>query len=543
MKTYYNRAVAVVSEQLRASREKGIGGRILIGAGCSMSGGIPSAAQLVDIIAKRFPAAVKSIDTSRFDAYPDVMESIPENTRRDLILESVSNKPIGWGYVALARLMEEGYIECALSLNFDTQLQKACSLVDFHPSIYDFSTSPHADLSRIVLPSIIHLHGQSYGYIHRHTKSETAPHLKRLDPLIKDSLNRSPLLIIGYSGVADELLKLFEKNQKGRNSLFWLSTELSVPQHLRNLFKRKQTHFLASLKFDAFMVELCKELGCWPPIMLADPPKFSMRLVNNLASFRSSGVQTEVDLKDFVKERLNGSFGGGATFNEELQVFENHIINLDFKGAIKLAATPKCNAAITNSNLHKKLYSWALAEESHNLWCNILENRETLSIREKVNILDKMDFYIEESVRIRPISENIKNKIICLSLRYNIEGDFSLLMEAISFYEDNGIQSENALIHYNVLAVYSAIAAKVGADKKTVSDVEEIWERLRKLDDKLVYNYLCFLSASQQIARAKELFENSLPKGLLPSPEYMKNDTELSNISREKWFVDGVAAL
>jgi hypothetical protein len=67
---------------------------ILIGAGCSVSAGIPSASGFVDLIKKEFPGAYGRADPK---TYPRCMAQLDRGVQRDLIAREVDGAKINWG--------------------------------------------------------------------------------------------------------------------------------------------------------------------------------------------------------------------------------------------------------------------------------------------------------------------------------------------------------------------------------------------------------------------------------------------------------------
>jgi hypothetical protein len=78
---------------------------VLLGAGCSISAGIPSASDIVRQIKVKFPAAYARAVS---DDYPDCMAALERGVRRDLIGDYIDKAKINWAHVALAQLIAGG---------------------------------------------------------------------------------------------------------------------------------------------------------------------------------------------------------------------------------------------------------------------------------------------------------------------------------------------------------------------------------------------------------------------------------------------------
>ena len=74
---------------------------VLLGAGCSISAGIPSAAEIVRHIQTHFPAAYARASSHN---YPDCMAALERGVRRDLVGSYIDKAKINWAHLALAQL-------------------------------------------------------------------------------------------------------------------------------------------------------------------------------------------------------------------------------------------------------------------------------------------------------------------------------------------------------------------------------------------------------------------------------------------------------
>src|SRR5258707_2259068 len=75
---------------------------VLLGAGCSISAGIPSASDIVRRIKVKFPAAYARATSHD---YPDCMAALERRVRRDLIAAYIDKVKINSAHLALAQLL------------------------------------------------------------------------------------------------------------------------------------------------------------------------------------------------------------------------------------------------------------------------------------------------------------------------------------------------------------------------------------------------------------------------------------------------------
>ena len=160
--------VQEVAQLLKQAKENKKPYVFFTGAGCSVKADVPSATGLIQEICEKFPIQVKNLDPEKDKYnYGKYMSALDKDERRRLLKPHIiDNKKINWAHVALACLMQSGYIERVLTFNFDSILSRACNMLGLHPSIYDFATAnPHL-YHLINDPSIVHLHGQGTGFVH-----------------------------------------------------------------------------------------------------------------------------------------------------------------------------------------------------------------------------------------------------------------------------------------------------------------------------------------------------------------------------------------
>jgi SIR2-like domain len=203
---------------------------VLLGAGASITSGIPAAEKTVEKVARwawckehgRHPDdfTIRRSDywpwltaqpwikerLSAADLYPDAIDNLlgVKSDRRDFFerLINPTNIPPSRGYVALTQILHQGWISTVLTTNFDECLQRAAILqnrphrlvIISTPADYVmFHSAPHD-------PQLIHLHGSVKHYTDKHLTDEIQsldPELvQRLRPLLRDH----PVIVVGYRG-------------------------------------------------------------------------------------------------------------------------------------------------------------------------------------------------------------------------------------------------------------------------------------------------------------------------------------------------------
>src|SRR5215813_13348146 len=102
------REIEDIKETLKRAQEHGKSCSVLIGAGCSMTAGIPTAQGFVERIQKDYSRAYQRAEPK---TYAKCMDQLAIGEQRDLIAEYIDKAKINWAHIALAQLMKEGYID------------------------------------------------------------------------------------------------------------------------------------------------------------------------------------------------------------------------------------------------------------------------------------------------------------------------------------------------------------------------------------------------------------------------------------------------
>ncbi len=330
-----------VIEALRHSRdahEKGCS--LLIGAGCSATAGVATAAGFVRIIEDRFKAAhsraAKEM-ASGPPGYPQCMAKLSRGQQRDLINEQVRAARINWAHMAIAQLMKHGYVDRVLTTNFDPLVLRACAMLGEFPAVYDFAISQLFKPGEMPDKAIFHLHGQSTGFVQLNTDQQVADHSQRLGPLFQDAGQARPWIVVGYSGDNDPVFDHLAGTDRFDYHLFWVALKDEAPaKHVRDKLLRpgKDAYVVRGYDADSFFVELAQKLKCFPPDFVRRPFSFLKASLSTLTEYRPLSGENKID----ILHDLRGLIGRAvAQFEEAAAETEGQAPRS--REAIELAAT------------------------------------------------------------------------------------------------------------------------------------------------------------------------------------------------------------
>jgi tetratricopeptide (TPR) repeat protein len=289
------REIEDIVETLKNAKERGKKCSVLIGAGCSVAAGIPSARGFVNIIKERYPRDYERADEK---TYPKCMAQLSVDEQRSLIVEFVDKAKVNWGHIALAQLMKEGYVDRVLTTNFDPLIMRACSLVGLYPATYDLAVSQHFEPDKVPDRAIFHLHGQRTGFILLNSEKVLKEHSDKLAPIFEDAGRGRVWLVVGYSGESDPVFNHLASVDQFDNRLYWIGYNDSEPAaHVREQLLKENKYAFYTMGFDSdsFFVTLAQMLGCFPPEFVSKPFTYLGGLFSQMTAYTLPKTEAPVD--------------------------------------------------------------------------------------------------------------------------------------------------------------------------------------------------------------------------------------------------------
>lgn len=235
-----------------------------LGAGASFKSGIPLAGMLVDAIA-RFayckahnrnpddPTLMRSdwirwleqqswfrTDMPSADLYPSAVEYLlrPQSSRKEFFQRILRpDVPVSEGYKRLASLLARRAVRTVLTTNFDdlvVRTAKQTPAVHYVEEI--FTPSDHALFrTNPPHPQVVYLHGSVNHYTDRNLVRETQELDEALVSLLLPLLRDHPLVVIGYRGTEQSIMKHLlidqaERCGRFREGIYWCHLPGSAPR-------------------------------------------------------------------------------------------------------------------------------------------------------------------------------------------------------------------------------------------------------------------------------------------------------------------------
>jgi len=274
---------------------------VLIGAGCSVTAGIPTAQGFVEIIKEKYP---RPYNRAKEKTYPKCMEQLAISQQRDLIASYVDQAKVNWAHIALAQLMKAEYVDRVLTTNFDPLVMRACSLLGLFPATYDLATSQLFEPEMVPDQAVFHLHGQRTGFILINTDEAFEKHSKLLAPVFDDAGQGRVWLVVGYSGENDPVFDHLASVDCFYNYLYWIGYQNDDPAiHLRDrlLIDGKDAYYTNGFDADSFFVTLAQKLNCFPPDFISKPFSYVDNLFDGLTPYTLPKTDAPVDAMRYAR--------------------------------------------------------------------------------------------------------------------------------------------------------------------------------------------------------------------------------------------------
>lgn len=339
-------SVADIADAIQLAREPGRLGRVvfLIGAGCSITAGVPGAPAIArrmtrDVAQKLCdckpdatdedcyrslvtrgkllpprvdgdapPAAEGVIDW--YHVYDQMFERhyASRDETRELFSSLIdeTGSAINWAHLCLGELVARKLVSTVITTNFDQLALAGMIQAGVIPVVCDGIESLNRIDSSPQHPQLIELHGSRHSYVLRNRPEDVADVGDRsiavgvIQSLMRDA---KAFIVIGYEGREKGVMDLLIDAAKNFDDkkLYWVLYS-SNPKDLSD----KAARFLATTRngglligqdADAFFLDLCRELRVGAPTAISDPLKASRRAMQQISGSKIGldDIRSEID--------------------------------------------------------------------------------------------------------------------------------------------------------------------------------------------------------------------------------------------------------
>jgi len=396
--------VYIINEAEKKNRPKPI---VLVGAGTSLTSGIPLADEIKNDILQNYKdkPVIKSL--AKDPTYFEVMRCISPMERNELFKSYFEKSKINISSLFLANLLKEKKIDYILSVNFDDLLIRASALLGFTPSFYDIANIRDFTTTNFPIGSIIYLHGFQYSSWLLNTQKEFSRVEKLIPQLFSRICNDRAWIILGYSG-NDPVFKYLYELGRFDNNLYWVCFENNPPSTgvKEMISEEKNTYSVSGYSADGFLTDLQYGLNIKPPKILSKPFSYLNELYNNLSEIEFNNLKRIESQNQFV------------SLNYLLENSKERI-----QDAILRYEVIKNTELLSSEDLHFKSLIYSISECTLTHDFNSLENEvKKMLISKNDEFFEICSFYYESWGSFLLVESRAKS-------------DLSLLDKAIDKYE------------------------------------------------------------------------------------------------------------
>jgi tetratricopeptide (TPR) repeat protein len=369
---------------------------VFLGAGASVSGGIPLAKDVAAKILEDFAdnPKIKKLKEEEKENYALLMDLITPAQRNKLLKDFVDNAKVNVTHIYLAQMMLEGYIDYFLTVNFDNLMQRALALFNTFPPIYDVSNLNLLTTTVFHNKSITYLHGQHNGQWLLNTKDELNKPKSEIAKILNQIKSDRIWIILGYSG-SDPIIDHLAELGRFDNGLYWIGYKDDQPnERVNDLLLNKpilNAQLIQGHDSDSFCLKLNTQLGLKEPQIFNTPFSFLHDIQNNIVDIE------DIDTYKNVKERLELS---------------KQMVNDAIKKYEKQETSKMSDEDIAKNNLKKEILN-AIAQEFYNEADYLLEKSKNIQDNEIKGFLSELfsdwGITIENGIKNLPIEEQEKH--------------------------------------------------------------------------------------------------------------------------------------
>ncbi len=325
-----------------------------IGAGCSISAGIPGAADIarhmVQIVAERFgnktedsvvaysflvngeyfparpkgdPKAAPIDENIDWHAVYDEMfrrhYTAPDDVRELFdSLVTQAGGAINWAHLCLGELVARGYVSTVLTTNFDQLVLAGLVRAGVLPVICDGIESLNRIAGAPRHPQLVELHGSRHTYLLRNAPEdvEAVRRNSSAAAAIQKLLQHATTFVaVGYGGREAGVMHLLKQAAQvyPDKNIFWVNHAPRPDDIVDNvrefLSTSRNSRLLPGQDADTFFLELCRALQVGSPTAISKPLEVIERSINDAsrATISDPDIQAEIDAAIRQLQRLQES--------------------------------------------------------------------------------------------------------------------------------------------------------------------------------------------------------------------------------------------
>lgn len=211
----------------------------------------------------------------------------PKEIGRQRYIESIiEGQEASFGYVVLANLIANNYVNSVITTNFDDLIYSACSsYTGIRPIVYAYGVLASEMRIAAERPKILKLHGDYLYSLLKNTGKETAMQDQNMARQLSQLLSEYGLVVVGYSGCDKSIVDIFQTISE-KNDLYWcVRTGDEINETVEKLLEDKGGFIVEIEGFDEMMNEIRHIVGFDVGKMLGSIQHLQDRMIDKLKSF------------------------------------------------------------------------------------------------------------------------------------------------------------------------------------------------------------------------------------------------------------------
>ncbi|MCD4681870.1 MAG: SIR2 family protein, partial [Bacteroidales bacterium] len=218
MKEY---TIEKLAAQLKDKKKAGKKAVLFLGAGASVSAGIPLAGKIIEEIDadENLKEIVQGVERN----YGEYFAQLDQSQAKRIFDKHIENSKINLAHLYACHLVKDGYVNCILTTNFDPLVIRTLSIYGIQPTIYDLTISRENVSADLSYPAVVYLHGQNNGFWRLNSVGDFDLAKDAIGKTLGKVIMNRPMIIVGYSGNNDPVFEQLASIDSFADGLYWVT--------------------------------------------------------------------------------------------------------------------------------------------------------------------------------------------------------------------------------------------------------------------------------------------------------------------------------
>lgn len=329
-----------LAAQLKNKKDAGKKAVLFLGAGVSVTAGIPLSDKIMDEIDA--DENLREIVQGTERKYGKYFAQLDQSQAKSIFDKHIKNSKINLAHLYACHLVKDGYVDCILTTNFDPLIIRTLSIYGINPTIYDLTVSRDNISSDLSYPAVVYLHGQNNGFWRLNSTSDFDIAKGSIGKTLQKVIINRPLIIVGYSGNNDPVFEQLSEIDSYSDGLYWVTYKDNEP--IENVkvklldMHTKGAMCIRGFDADQFFRNLRNKLNKDLPDILNKPFTHLKGLIENISEIKLDDdkpwealvqVKESIDIAISKFERISGKFK--LAEKDLLKLLNDILINNNFQ--------------------------------------------------------------------------------------------------------------------------------------------------------------------------------------------------------------------